>query len=228
MIYGQRRAKEERMSIADRSSGSSSSAPDEEVVTYPFGAPEPPPAPARRSRPVMIGGIGVAVLLAVVGAAVAVSRLADRNDLAVGDCAVLEGVAFEKADCADSAAGYVLLEIVSDTDCVEVAGAVRSVAVDGAEFCFGDKGVDPATAINGAREGDCVTLRGNDARRTPCTSSEATHIVRRRATDVPAVAVEQACAGVDDPDMSYGWSWSNVETGREPTRYDVLLCLSRH
>ena len=97
------------------------------------------------------------------------------------------------------------------------------MTVDAIDFCFGEKGVDSATAINGAREGDCVLMAGEVIERTLCTSPAASHEVTLRVTDVPAAEAEALCA---DADIRYGWAWSNVETGRDPVRYDVLLCLA--
>jgi hypothetical protein len=215
------------MSKADKRTAGSS---EEEVVTYPFGPPEPAPRAPRVSRRVVVGAVTALVVLGIVGAVFAFGRLAERDNLAVGDCATFEsGLSepYRKADCADDAAAYVLLEIRVDGDCVEVPGAVKSMTVDGAEFCFGDKGVDPATTVNAAREGDCVAMVAGEVTRTPCASAATTHIVSRRLTDLSAAAAEQGCANVEDLDVRYGWSWSNVDTGRPPDYYDVVLCLSR-
>ena len=78
-----------------------------------------------------------------------------------------------------------------------------------------------------AKEGDCLTVVGNDAIRTECTSADATHEVLKRLTDVSKISVNDPCEEVPDYTGSYSWSWTTEGTVSIPsTTYDVVLCLS--
>jgi hypothetical protein len=204
----------------------SNSAADEEIVTYPFGPPEPPPRAPRRRRRFTTAGVAIAVVLSVIAVFVALRQLPDNDALGVGDCAVFTPGAssrYHKADCADGAAQYVVLAVNPETDCAEVPGATRSLTLDDAQLCFGDKGADPALAINGAQVGDCVAFSPYLQRRAPCTALEATHVVSQRLTRLGAQAAEEACGSDDEV---FGIAWSDIDNGREPTWYDLVLCLT--
>ena len=163
----------------------------------------------------------------------------NRNNIdnaSVGDCATYDESAdqpYEKADCADSAATYQVLKIVSGgEECKDVAGAERSITKEGGgEICFGLKGVDPATAINVAKEGDCLAVVGNDASRTDCSSADATHEVLKRLTDVPKLDLSLdgggPCDDVDGATSTYSWTWTTEGTISVPSlNHDVVLCLA--
>jgi hypothetical protein len=111
---------------------------------------------------------------------------------------------------------------------MDVAGAERSLSVADDYLCFGIKGVDPQTSINVAKVGDCVNVVGDDAKRTPCSASDATHKVLKRATNVSKVpGTPDPCDGADETDSEYGWSWrSDDGPDLSSLRTDVVLCLA--
>ena len=203
--------------------------------TLPGGIPAPAPAAPPSGKKKASGLVAIVLLVLVGGGIFAANWFTGRNDIdraSVGDCATYEKGAsspYKKADCADTAATYVVLKVVSgDEECKDVAGAERSISKDGGgESCFGLKGVDPQTSINVAKEGDCLAVVGNDAHRASCDSPDATHKVLRRLTDV-STAAKDPCEDLQEYTDSYSWSWVS-ETGPDLSslRSDVLLCLSQ-
>jgi hypothetical protein len=211
-----------------------------------FGdAPPPPPSPGGVAPPAPAapsggqkkasGLVGIVVLVLIAGAVFGINWFTSRNDISkagVGACATFDESAdepYKKADCSDAAATFVVLKIVNgDEECKDVAGAERSITKEGGgEICFGVKGVDPATSINVAQVGDCLTIVGNDAVRTACSSSDATHKVLKRLTDVSKLALKDPCEDVADYTSSYSWTWTTQGgTVNIPSmRNDVVLCL---
>jgi hypothetical protein len=217
--------------------------PQNQPPTSPFGAPPPTvsggaPLPAPSAPPAggkkASGLISIVVLVLVAAGIYGVSWFTHRNDIdkaAVGDCATYDtgkDSPFAKADCSDAAATYVVLKQVgSSKECIDVAGAERSISIKGGYFCFGLKGVDPATSINVAAVGDCLKVVGNDATRVPCTAPEATHKVLKRATDVVKSPTTDPCDSEKATDAEYGWSWhSDDGIDLSGLKTDVVLCLA--
>ncbi len=199
------------------------------------GAPMPAPAAPSGGKKKLSGLISVIVLVLIGGGIFAANYFTSRNDIdnaGVNDCAIYEEGAdtpYKKADCSDAAATFVVLKIVNgDEECKDVAGAERSITTDGGgEICFGLKGVDPATSLNVAQEGDCLAVVGNDATRADCSSADATHKVLRRLTDVSTAAADP-CEDLEDYTDSYSWSWvSDSGPDLSSLRSDVLLCLTQ-
>jgi hypothetical protein len=172
------------------------------------------------------------VLLGLYG----INTFLKRNDIdkaSVGDCVSYsagKSDPYQLADCSSADATYVVLKIAKGGEqCKTVAGAERSKSIDGGEVCLGLKGVDPATAINVAKLGDCIAVVGNDASRVACNSPKATHKVVKVLSNVSKVSVgKQPCDDVPEATASYGWAWQTTignSTISAPV-YDVVLCLA--
>ncbi|WP_432987198.1 LppU/SCO3897 family protein [Dactylosporangium sp. CA-233914] len=92
----------------------------------------------------------------------------------------------------------------SGRSCAEVAGA-SSASTGEHVVCMGTKDVDPAKAINVAKEGDCVDLDPPEPQRADCGSAQADHKVLKRVTNVLSFQVDGACHDVAGADKSYSW-----------------------
>jgi hypothetical protein len=95
------------------------------------------------------------------------------------------------------------------------------------------KDVEPATAVNVAKEGDCLSLQGSKAQRLDCAAPEARYKVLKRAIDVSNImgnGANNACASVRGTESVYSWNWeSSNRTFRNIDRMsvDVVLCLGK-
>jgi hypothetical protein len=211
--------------------------------------PGRPTGPSGKARGGTAGRrIGLWALLVVVAALACVGYLwydraaLDRAD--IGDCLWLEqdddGPALSRARCSDPNATLVVLDRRTTTqECIDVPGAVRTYSrSDKPEtFCIGEKGVDPAWALNTVTAGDCVVLAGaQSARKAPCDSPES-HPVLLVAKDVLKVLVELSgnpfagpgpCAAAPDTKQIYGWGLEPTAEGPAAVRrlaWDRVLCL---
>jgi hypothetical protein len=202
------------------------------VPPAPLQFPGPAPRKGGRAR----GILGIVVAVAVIAGLYGVYAYLKRNDIAkaaVGDCVSYSAGRsdpYQLADCRSADATYVVLKIANgDEQCKTVAGAERSKTIDRGEVCLGLKGVDPRTAINVAKLGDCVAAAGNDATRVACDSPKATHKVVKVLNNVSKVSVgRQPCEDVPEATASYGWAWQTTigdATISAPV-YDVVLCLA--
>jgi hypothetical protein len=194
------------------------------------GAPAAKKAARRRS---ILSLVAIAaLLLGLYG----VNSYLKRNDIgkaAVGDCVSYtsgNSDPYKLADCSNADATYVVLKIAKGGEqCKTVAGAERSKSIDSGEVCLGLKGVDPNTAINVAKLGDCIAVVGNDASRVACNSPKATHKVVKVLNNVSKVSVgKQPCDDVPNATASYGWAWQTTIGGSTISApvYDVVLCLA--
>jgi hypothetical protein len=137
---------------------------------------------------------------------------------------------YRTVPCAQPAAKYVVLAVFDRTAlCQDVAGASLAFTVGRKKLCLGQKGVDPATAINVAKEGDCVELplppNGGEApRRLDCSDPAANLRVLKRLTATSKF--DDPCEEVPGYVRSYSWNWQDLDP-----RYfvpdaiiDVTLC----
>ena len=131
--------------------------------------------------------------------------------------------------CTDATAKYKALDVqpASNANCRNVAGASSSVTTDDNTVCLGLKDVDPARAINVAKEGDCVDLDKPEPERVDCASPEADHKILKREENVLTFQADGTCKAVKGADKSYTWDWQ----GTDPTAkkaaslsVDVVLC----
>jgi hypothetical protein len=201
-------------------------------------AVQPDRKPSAKKRTLWISLLVLTSLLAVVAGLVLYSMSLDRDHIdnaKVGDCVRdapdSRTEKYRIAPCADAAAGYKVLALLpANSSCLDVAGASRSVDTDEHSVCLGRKGLDPAKAVNVAKEGDCLdVISGGDPQRVDCADPKATKKVLKRVTRVPGFQVKGTCAQVPGADTSYSWSWetSGDPTGTAGLIVDVVLCLGR-
>jgi hypothetical protein len=201
-------------------------------------AVQPDRKPPVRNRALRISLLVLTPLVLAVVGLVLYSKSLDRDHIdnaKVGDCVrdapESKTAPYRIAPCGDTAAGYKVLALLpTDGSCLDVAGASRSVSTDEHHVCLGRKGVDPARAVNVAKEGDCLDVTsGGDPQRVDCADPKATRKVLKRVTKVPGFQVKGTCAQVAGADTSYSWSWetSGDPTGTAGLIADVVLCLGR-
>jgi hypothetical protein len=197
-----------------------------------FPYPSVPPKKGTRLRSVLI----LIATLVAIAALYGVNAYLKRDDIskaAVGDCASYNSSKsdpYKLTDCGSADAKYVVLKIVKGGEqCRTVAGAERSTTVEAGEVCLGLNGVDPNTAVNVAKLGDCIAVAGNDASRVPCGSPKATHKVLKVLNNVSNLngVGPDPCEDVSDATASYGWTWQTTIGGATISApvYDVVLCL---
>ncbi|TWF77195.1 hypothetical protein FHX44_113100 [Pseudonocardia hierapolitana] len=151
-----------------------------------------------------------------------------------GDCVEKSEDSYVKADCAASTLR--VLEKLDDFsgDCIAVAGVTESFSDSGSDstLCIGPRDVDPASAINVAKEGDCVTgaAANSEARKVDCADPGAETVVLRRIEDATTIAGIDQCSDV--PGTSTSYSWDMVTTGDQNglgsldgLAADLLFCL---
>jgi hypothetical protein len=137
---------------------------------------------------------------------------------------------FRLVPCGDAAAKYKVLAVFAPSGgkCSEQAGASAAATTDDHLVCMGAKDVDPAKAINVAKEGDCVDTDPAEPQRADCGSAEADHKVLKRATSVLSFQVDGTCHNVAGADKSYSWDWkgsSKISQKVDGLSVDVVLCL---
>ena len=151
-----------------------------------------------------------------------------------GDCVQKSDKSYVKADCA--AASLRVLERLDNSsgDCIAVAGVTESYSDTGSDskLCIGPRDVDPATAINVAKDGDCVVgVAANSVHRVDCADPTAEAVVLRRVENATTIAGTDQCSSVPGTTSSY--SWDMVATGDDPyglnalegMGVDLLFCL---
>jgi hypothetical protein len=189
-------------------------------------------APKKKSKARPL--IGLAVLLVIIVVAVIGSLVLNRNSIdkaSAGDCASYDSSnsdsPFKKVDCTDASAQYTVLKVIGDKDrCQDIAGAERSITSGSNQICFGKKGVNPDTAVNVAKAGDCLSIKGDDAIRVACGTPDATHKVLKRLTNISDATVSNACDDVDGSVGAYTWSWQTEDGLSLPSLTDdVVLCV---
>jgi hypothetical protein len=196
--------------------------------------------PRRQRRPVPPLTV-LAVVCFVAAAVVAVVHLtrADSDDsvadakagACVGDDAEAEPP-YRLVPCTDPAAKFVVLTIFGNRDtraCRDVAGAALMFTVSEKALCLGEKGVDPATAINVAQAGDCAALTFPPVayevpRRLDCSDPAANLRVLKRLTDTSTF--EDPCKDVPGYVRSYSWDWRDLDPQFPVPNVtvDVTLC----
>jgi len=103
----------------------------------------------------------------------------------------------------------------------------------GSTLCIGPRDVDPAAAINVAKEGDCVVgvAANADVHRVDCADPSAEAVVLRRMENATTIAGTDQCSSV--PGTSSSYSWDMVSTGDvkpglsslDKLGVDLLFCL---
>lgn len=179
--------------------------------------------------------VGILVALVLVGGFTACSGPASAQ---AGDCvAPADDTSYEKVDCAG--APLKVLERIDggDADCTTVAGVTESFTDGDAEYslCLGPLDTDPATAINVAQVGACLTgidarsgTASDDVRQIDCADPSAGAQVLSRDEDVFDIGTGPCD---DVPGSTAGYSWSLNQTSSTgpvtPTinNTDVQFCL---
>ncbi|MEE6258516.1 LppU/SCO3897 family protein [Plantactinospora sonchi] len=191
------------------------------------------PLPVR----IAVGVLGALVTMALINGGKSVLRsLADEdhiNNVTAGDC-VRESPGdrnspYRIVGCDDAAATHKALQVAassSDGSCIHVAGATRSITNETGNVCIGPKDVDPARAVNVAKEGDCLGQTGDETYRVDCSGADAEYTVLKRFDNVLKAETETACDDVPGAVGTYSWDWeSELSANLLPDVVDVLLCL---
>ncbi len=190
------------------------------------------PAEQKPGRKLPVRAILSVVLLVIVAGVGWYLNRDNVENAAVGDCASYDASKKDKmykvVDCTDAAAEFKVLTVSdgNEQSCKEVAGASRSWTVDTKTVCMGEKDADPLRAVNVAKEGDCLAIKGNDAEKTDCGAADATDKVLKRLSDVSEIGADSACTDVEGVETLYTWQWTtDGPAGNLDLNYDVLLCL---
>lgn len=192
-----------------------------------------------------------AVVFAVAAPVVAVASACSSTNDAVqhGDCLKKNGDSFDRASCSDSVAAYVVLDRAGQghahEKCVDVAGTEYDYSDDDGYVCVGDKGADPAHAVNVAKVGDCLTgIDGSSVQRVNCTDATARYRVLGRDT-TGMIGLNMACQGVKGTERTYSYELKvtrgigkgfgdgvtfclaarNTDTSRTPDNAQIGNCL---
>jgi hypothetical protein len=195
-------------------------------------------AVAANKVPIIFGAVCL-VLATALASAVWWTQRDSADHAKVGDC-LWETVDDKAADyriaaCGSNQTKYKVLARYKEGGsgwCGDVAGASRQVDIDGGRLCVAEKDVDPATAVNGAREGDCILLDGDASQRLDCADAKATHKVLKRLTNVSDFQMRTSgpCKEVPGTQTSYAWDWrdaSGKQTAVDSLSVDVVLCLGK-
>jgi hypothetical protein len=189
--------------------------------------------------------VAVAVVVFIVAVSVVgwmwYSR-ATADDIAkahVGDCVrsdVTQEPPYRLVSCGAAGAEFIVLRMLpGDTgaqECPRVPGAALWFTAGERIACLGRKGVDPATAVNVAQEGDCLHIEvrnglarpGVEPLRLDCADPRANMQVLRRVHDADKFG--DPCSAVPGTTGNYGWNWID-EDAVVKTRLsiDVVLCI---
>jgi hypothetical protein len=138
--------------------------------------------------------------------------------------------------CGSADARFTVLRMLPrDTgaaECPRVPGAALWFTAGERIACLGRKGVDPATAVNVAKEGDCLHVEILDGIARPdreplrvgCSDPRANMTVLRRLTGVGKFS--DPCSDVPGATGTYGWNWNSANAViRNDLTIDVLLCI---
>jgi hypothetical protein len=196
----------------------------------------------QRRRSLWVAGIIAAVVLVVavvVFGETSYQRPATGEvaNARAGDCVrsdVGQDPPYRLAPCGAADAEFTVLRMLPSgtgaQQCPLVPGAALWFTADDRIACLGKKGVDPATAVNVAQEGDCLHFdagggptRG-EPMRVSCSDPRADYTLIRRLLGVANYG--SPCAAVPGTTRRYGWNWINEDAAiRSRATIDVLLCL---
>ena len=159
--------------------------------------------------------------------------------LEAGDCAREDGNGtFSRVDCADPAARFRVLEVSKAVRnaCYDVPGVTRSMFEeqwnDMVYVCLGPTDVDPATAVNVAQKGDCLTAAGSSdtvsVQRIDCGSPKAVYQVLGVVDGISfGLSIEpDDCAEVPGTTLSYSWELKGVQPALGGARSQRVFCLT--
>jgi hypothetical protein len=155
----------------------------------------------------------------------------------VGDCASFDRShpqqPYAVVRCGSQQASLTVLDVLDGNgSCRDVAGATRSTVSTAGnnryEVCMGPKCADPATAVNVAQVGDCLTGTTGQEKRVPCTDPSARLQILKRLNHVSTTEVSTTCNGVPDATSVYSWTWDS-DDGTGPAiasfQTDAVFCL---
>jgi hypothetical protein len=208
----------------------------------PVAGPAAAPA-AGKANASLWGCLSGLLLLLLIGAFLGRIWWANQDhidNVAVGDCVQQTpddaDSPYRIVACEDPASTYKALKLIpsggNNGDCKEVAGASQSTTNKDNTVCLGEKDVDPAKAVNVAKEGDCLGVQGSKAQRLDCSAKDAQYKVLKLATDVGNItgnAENAACRNVKGTESVYSWNWETSGTSGAIDRMsvDLVLCLGK-
>lgn len=177
--------------------------------------------------------IPIAAVIVLVGIVVAISWSRSAANASVGDCLNFNQQSgnLRRVSCDGADATFRLYGITdSMAACADVLGTTQALQVGDRVYCFGEKGLDPAKAINGVKVGDCVTVSKDDAEKSGCIKGSYPVLVvltKQLKSSTSADDLPLLCAGkpgADETTLAYGWSISTGEDQAVGT-WDRVLCL---
>lgn len=182
------------------------------------------------------------ILLAMLPLALLASACSGLSSLEPGDCAKRnEDGSFSPADCSEQGADYRVLARIEDNtqNCYDVPGVTNRYRSGDVDLCFGHRNVDPATAVNVAQPGDCLseidrtpTRPGQQSesprqtvRRVDCASSEAVYRVINRLQASNLLNFNDECADTPGTTATYTW-WLHDDEAIAGIQNQIVFCLS--
>ena len=109
-----------------------------------------------------------------------------------------------------------------------MVGTSQTVEVsDDKVLCVAELDADPGKAVNGAKVGDCLTIRGDEAERSACVSGSrrVLDIVKNQLRSTGGGAdLAYECAASSGAEQVYGWTPESVPPS-PVGRYDLVFCL---
>ena len=155
----------------------------------------------------------------------------------VGDCVggdVTQEPPYRIVSCGAAGAEFTVLRMLPGgtgaQECPRVPGAALWFTAGERIACLGRKGVDPATAVNVAQEGDCLHIEVRDGLamsdpvRLDCADPRANMQVLRRVHDADKFG--DPCSAVPGTTGNYGWNWVDEDAVvRTRLSIDVVLCI---
>lgn len=178
--------------------------------------------------------LSVLAVLILLPLALLTAACASMADLEAGDCvARSEEGSFSPADCDDPNAEFQVLERIDEPgeSCYDVPGVTDAYRVSrGPELCIGPRNVDPATAVNTAQPGDCLTEinqadpdpRRQSVRRVDCASPEAVYRVLDRVSG--SSLKKDECASTPGTVVTYSW-WLHSDNAIAGIQSERVFCL---
>jgi hypothetical protein len=153
-----------------------------------------------------------------------------------GDCVERTGdgaeIAYSTVDCAGAQLRVLERQEDLSGDCETVGGVTEGYADFNGEYrlCIGPRDVDPATGVNIAQVGACLTgvdatsgQAGEDVRQVPCTDASAGALVLSRTEG--AFPLGNECSDVPGSTATYTWSFKETGGTIPDIGTDLLFCL---